>query len=124
MTKVTLRVLITFGLLAISAAAASAQSSLSLHVHVPFNFTAGQANLPAGDYVVAQESNSGLILLQSQASKSAAAILTSNGDTPLTNRSPQLIFERRGERNVLTQIRVSDSPARVVPVALMNLGTR
>jgi hypothetical protein len=112
------------GLLGISAFSALAESSVWLRVQIPFAFVAGQANLPAGDYIVTEDSTSGVVMLQSQATKSAAVVLSSNGNTPLHGRSPELIFERRGDRNVLTQVQVSDSPSRIVPVALNNLGAR
>jgi hypothetical protein len=124
MTKYILRGFITAGLLAVSAVSGFSQSTFALRVHVPFAFMAGQANLPAGDYLVAQDATSGIITLQNAASMSAASVLTSIGDAPLEGRSPQLVFERHGERTVLKQIRLADTPARLLPAAFASMPVR
>ena len=66
------------------------QESLLLRVHVPFNFVVGQANLPAGDYTVEQDSTSGVVTLQNQSAES------------------------RGDKKVLTQIRTTNEPSRIL----------
>ena len=90
------------------------QESLLLRVHVPFNFVVGQANLPAGDYTVEQDSTSGVVTLQNQSAKSSAAVLSSNGNLRAEGSLPKLVFESRGDKKVLTQIRTTNEPSRIL----------
>jgi hypothetical protein len=124
MTKYILRGFITAGMLAVSAVPGFSQSTFALRVHVPFTFMAGQASLPAGDYMIAQDATSGVITLQNAASRSAASVLTSTGDTPVEGCSPQLVFDRHGDRTVLKQIRLADTPARLLPAAMASTPVR
>jgi hypothetical protein len=98
-------------LFACSMVTAHAQPAFSLRAHIPFAFQVGSATLPAGDYTVRQDDISGVIMLQAYNGR-AAAFTTSPSSA--AGRNTQLVFERRNRRVVLTEIRLSDQPSRMV----------
>ncbi len=114
MIQSTMRVFAAFMLVTALATCGFSQNTLLLRVHVPFNFVVGQANLPAGDYIVEQNAINGVIMLQNQSARSSAAVLSSNGNSIPENGMPKLMFESRGDTKVLTQIRISNEPSRNV----------
>jgi hypothetical protein len=112
------RVFVLVGAILMASVAVLAQSSHVLRVRVSFPFVAGSATLPAGEYVVHQDENSGLITLQNADGKSAAAVLSSSGSTPLASQSAQLVFQKRNGKVVLTEIRTGSNPARMLTSSL------
>ena len=115
MSKLTLRVFAVVGLLAASAFSAFSDSDYVLRVHVPFQFLAGQATLPAGDYVILQDGISGIVTLQNRNTRNSAVVLSLNGDTSLRGKGPHLVFRQINGRAVLTQIQLTDQPNRIMP---------
>jgi hypothetical protein len=108
------RVFVLVGAILMASVAVFAQANQVLRVHIPFAFVAGSAALPAGDYAVHQDENSGLITLQNADGKSAAAVLSSTGSMPLKSQSSQLVFQKRNGKVVLTEIRTSSQPTRML----------
>ena len=118
MKNLTLRVSLFLGLLTAGVCTAFAQPSIALRVTVPFEFQVGGAVLPAGNYEVLQDGLSGVVTLQGLGNKGAAAVLSSQGGSSFAGKAPQLVFEQRNNRAVLTQIRVANQAVRTVTTGL------
>jgi hypothetical protein len=114
----SVKTMIAAGLLTLTAAAvAPAQSANSLLVTVPFAFSAGGAKLAAGSYSIQEESENGLILIQSKTSGQSAAVLTRNGGSYVGNNDSGLVFERNADGEaVLTKVQMSGEPDRVLGI--------
>jgi hypothetical protein len=88
------------------AAAANAQASRGIDVQVPFDFVAGQKQMPAGRYTVRRmrlDSETAL-LIRGEGKDAAAVVLTSSGDQNTTGAS--LTFRQHGERYFLAEISI------------------
>jgi hypothetical protein len=81
------------GALGVFASGANAQSGIA-RATVPFEFAAGGAMMPAGDYTVDVPDFSGVLILHSSAGNSAALFSTFSGAAP-DSTTAKLIFERR-----------------------------
>jgi|SRR5579863_5539899 len=88
-----LRAALLFGGLCALTLAANAQSAIA-KASVPFEFAAGGAMLPAGDYTVDVPDLSGVIVIRGTAGNSVALFSTFSGAAPETTTA-KLIFERR-----------------------------
>ena len=91
--------------LALLAATQTVRAQEPVLVKIPFDFTAGQAALPAGEYRVQNlKVGSSVILIQSTDAKAAALAtsmaVSSNGPQDKT----RLIFHRYGKRYFLAQV--------------------
>ena len=87
----------------LTATAANAQSRSRLHVNVPFEFTIGDKNLPAGEYNVSSLFNSGDTIVVSNG-ENAAARLSTNMISPDAQEKSKLVFHRYGERYFLAEV--------------------
>jgi hypothetical protein len=103
-------------LLSLSAISAFSQSDFAVRARVPFAFVAGDAVLPAGEYIIQQDNISSIVTLQG--SGGAAAVLSAGTELPKSDSRTQLVFKRRGNQVVLTQIRLSDQPTRLISTGL------
>jgi hypothetical protein len=121
MKMFTIRV---FATAVLASALSGFASAASLHVHIPFGFVVGNSKLPAGDYVIQEDNGTGIVFLQNQAAKSAAAVLSFTGRSSFQDQAPRLVFERRNGQTVLTQIQTSSTPSRMLPGAMAALATR
>jgi|SRR5271165_2479259 len=111
--------MIAAGLLAMTAAAvAPAQPANSLIVNVPFAFIAGGTKLAAGAYSILEESENGLILIQSRTpGQSSVAVLTRTGGSYQGNDESGLVFERNAEGEaVLSKVQMVGEPDRLLGV--------
>lgn len=94
-----------FGLL-LTTAAVNAQG-VNLRANIPFDFVAGNQNLPAGEYVVQPGVTSGGILtIRSSDGNKAASSITyacGGGNSP---EKTELIFHRVGRMYFLSQVQV------------------
>ena len=100
MKKQISRTLLGFLAALMLAAAAQAQTSRGIEVQVPFDFVAGQKQLPAGRYTVRRitlDSASALLIKGERGA--AAVVLTNSGDHDTSGAS--LTFRRHGERYFL-----------------------
>jgi hypothetical protein len=106
MKKQISRTLLGFFAVIMLAAAANAQTSRGIEVQVPFDFVAGQKQLPAGHYTVRRirvDSESAL-LIRGEGKGAEAVVLTSSGGEDPTGAS--LTFHQHGERYFLAQISI------------------
>jgi hypothetical protein len=87
-----------------------AQAQEQLVVTIPFDFAAGSANLPAGDYSVKAASANHTVLLVNRDNPAVSMILVANA---ASSAQPQvqskLVFNRYGDRYFLSQIWVEGS---------------
>ncbi|HEX8351494.1 MAG TPA: hypothetical protein VF611_01115, partial [Pyrinomonadaceae bacterium] len=99
------------------AAAAQAQTSRGIEVQVPFDFVAGEKQLPAGRYTVrrARVDSASALLIKGEGRGAAAAVVLTNagGEEP---SGASLTFRRQGERHFLTGVSMPGaSSVREVP---------
>ena len=80
-----------------------AQVSSPVKANIPFDFTAGSLDLPAGEYTIGSMENPVTLLIRGEGMR--ASFLGSHGDQanglPLSSK---LVFHRYGDRYFLSQI--------------------
>jgi len=110
--------MIAAGLLTLTAAAvAPAQSANSLVVNVPFAFIVGGTKLAAGAYSIQEESENGLLLIQSRTPGLSVAVLTRSGGSYQGNDDSGLVFERNSDGEaVLSKVQMAGEPERILGV--------
>src|SRR5689334_18176382 len=87
-------VVMTLGLaVAAFVAPASAQLASSFRVHVPFAFTAGKVELPAGDYTVRRHS-ANVLIIRNDDTAEVATLATTPVDWAATSSQDKLVFIR------------------------------
>jgi hypothetical protein len=91
--------------------AASAQSPIA-RVTVPFEFAAGGAMMPAGEYTIDVPDLSGVLLLRG--SGNAVALLTTFSGTIPKTTTAKLIFERRDGMAYLSTVEWPEQSAHVM----------
>ena len=92
--------------------AANAQSTVA-RANVPFEFAAGGAMMPAGEYTVDVPDLSGVLLLHGSAGNSIALLTTFSGADSYTT-SAKLVFERRDGMAYLSVVEWPDQSAHVM----------
>ncbi len=98
----TIAILVFFGCGAISTRA-QCTSNLQSRANIPFQFSAGQTILPAGDYVFTCYSDAGGVLIIRSTDGRKGAFLTINPvDGKAENRS-RLVFRRYGNQYFLAE---------------------
>ncbi len=102
--KKQLLALLALGLL-LATGSAYAQSS-SVAANVPFNFVAGNLQLPAGEYVIKAGSPSQAILSISGAD-SKKLVMSNLCESPNAPEQTKLVFHHYGDRYFLAQIWVA-----------------
>jgi hypothetical protein len=101
------RALVIAGMMALTAMANTrvAQAQEPLVVNIPFDFVAGTAQLPAGEYSVKVSGPTQSVLLISRKDAAMSAFINTN---PAVSSAPQteskLIFNRYGDRYFLAQV--------------------
>jgi hypothetical protein len=110
-------------ILVVGGSKAQAQVTDGLKVKIPFEFHAGKATLPAGDYtlhVISIESN--LIEIESDDNHSAALVQTMDADPASTSKPSKLLFDQRGGDYYLTRIfdQGGDSSVEVLDADFVN----
>jgi hypothetical protein len=106
-----LHVACLLGALGVFSLALDAQSAIS-KATVPFEFAAGGAMLPPGEYSVDVADPSGVIVLRSTTGNSVALLATVAG-TPVSTSS-KMIFERRDGVVYLAAVEWPNQSARVM----------
>jgi hypothetical protein len=94
-----------FLVLAIMAAAQVTRAQQAIIVNVPFEFTAGDTKLPAGEYTVGKPSSDSPVLLIARTDRSEAILVPSNAAQ--ANEAPsdsKLVFHKYGDRYFLAQV--------------------
>jgi hypothetical protein len=98
--------------LGVFALAANAQSPIT-RANVPFEFAAGGAMLPLGEYTIDFPDMSGVMLLRGPAGNSVALLTTSLGAVP-NNTNTKLLFERREGVMYFSALEWPDQSAKVM----------
>jgi hypothetical protein len=101
------RALVMAGVMALSAMATTrvAQAQEVVVVNIPFDFSAGNKTLPAGEYSVRVQFNDRrMLLLERKDSSAAMFILTNNVVANAPQSESKLIFNRYGDRYFLSQV--------------------
>jgi Tfp pilus assembly protein PilW len=101
------RALAMAGMMALTAMATTrvAQAQQAVAVNIPFNFVAGNTQLPAGEYTVTVSSPTHSVILISLKDAKASTFINTNAavsSTPQTES--KLIFNRYGDRYFLAQV--------------------
>lgn len=95
-------------ILVVASAAVSvhAQSAGEIRVNIPFEFTAGDKALPAGQYSVRRvfERSDSPLYVQNRKSSETATIMTQVGPTSSSPAGVRLVFNRYGEEYFLSQV--------------------
>jgi len=108
----SLRAALLVGSLGAMTLAANAQSPIA-KASVPFEFAAGGAMMPPGEYTVDVPNFSGVIVLHGTAGNSVALLSTFSGTAPdITNA--KLIFERRDGMVYLSAVEWPGESAQVM----------
>jgi hypothetical protein len=108
----SLRAALLLGGLCALTAGIDAQSAIA-KASVPFEFAAGGAMMPAGEYSVDVPDLSGVILLHGSAGNSIALLSTFSGPIPKTTTA-KLVFERRDGMAYLSEVQWPDQNARLI----------
>ena len=112
MKNMTMKVsLYSAAALALSAVPVFAQQSGRVSVKVPFDFTAGTAALPAGDYDF-QEQPNGVVLISSAAQHKAIVVLTNPETGAREAAQASVKFDKTGDQYSLTEVDLMGEPAR------------
>jgi hypothetical protein len=119
MKKQIIRTFALFSLLLTLGAfqAVSAQTQ-RLVVNIPFEFTAGDERLPAGDYAITRVSNNSekAILIRSLDGRRKAAVMTHSINTAAETDVARLAFTKYGEEYFLAEVWTPGAAAgRAVP---------
>lgn len=99
--------LLVLSLLAGGLGIAQAQSPDYLKVNVPFDFVAGNQNLPAGEYQLRRVNESDPSLLRMTNAKGDFTFLSIMHTEGLATNDTRFVFRNGGERYVLTALRTS-----------------
>ena len=86
------------------AVAAHAQVLRRVVISIPFDFVAGEKQMPAGRYTVLRVKSDAesALLIRSEDGRSAAAVLTNTGDA--NPRAAALVFRQHGDRYFLAEV--------------------
>ncbi len=88
----------------VAAAALATTSAMATTLKVPFSFTAGGQECPAGDYSVDRGFNGNLVTLSNRDGSRNFSWLLSPGDPSPTDHRIVLKFEDRGQTHVLQAV--------------------
>ena len=83
------------------------QSETRVTFTVPFSFTAGTAQLPAGSYNIVQDNTGHALIFPAQGRSSAAILLTRNSGVLAGKGQTSVTFTQRGERYYLDRVNLT-----------------
>ncbi len=95
------------------AVCAQAITGATLQADIPFEFTMGQATLPAGHYQIEVGPGQAFMTLR-DGSGHGAAILPVPGTDATSFQQPSLMFHKYGDRYFLSQVQTTNS-RRMIP---------
>jgi hypothetical protein len=82
-----------------------AEAQQSMAVNIPFDFVAGNTQLPAGEYTVKVSAPThSLILVSRKDSTTSAFIITNAAVSSMPQAESKLVFNRYGDRYFLSQV--------------------
>lgn len=92
------------------------QTTGRVTVKVPFEFTAGNVTLPAGDYSF-QEDQAGVVTISSKNTLKSVMVLTNSATTDAEVDQPRVRFEKVNGAYSLTEIDIAGAPGlRIVKI--------
>jgi hypothetical protein len=101
------RALVMAGMMALTAMATTrvAQAQDRLAVNIPFDFVAGNTQLPAGEYTVQVSAPTHSLILISRTDSTTSAFINTNAAVSSQPQSEsKLVFNRYGDRYFLSQV--------------------
>lgn len=105
--------LIAVSLFACAASCIAAAAEIeTLHVTVPFAFTAGTATLPAGEYVISQQTDGRILTIGGK--KGGAILVTMPEGDSRDALASNLKFARTSKGNTLLEVSMSGKPALIL----------
>jgi hypothetical protein len=110
----------TFAAFVIGVAAAGTVSaqSVTLRAKIPFSFAVGGQTLPAGEYAVAPPSGPGAIVIRGVDHHAAVvAVVHATSDRSHRLQTPQLVFNRYGDRYFLSEVWSSGDKGSQLPMS-------
>ena len=110
--RLTMLLVTTIVALSCAAASAKAQQRLNMSAEIPFEFTVGNVNLPAGSYTVRAITESGDALVISNRDVSVARLSREIQDD--RNGKARLVFHRYGNHYFLAEIWSGEQTGRAV----------
>lgn len=86
-----------------------AQSATISRAHIPFDFSARNQTVTAGDYVINRQDDKGLVWsLRSSDNRQSVILLVMNTESKRFSSNGKLIFRRYGDKYFLTAIETSE----------------
>jgi hypothetical protein len=100
------RALVMAGMIAMAVVASTrvAQAQEAMRVNIPFDFVAGNTNLPAGEYLVETLGTTHTLLLIDRKESASAFINTNAAVSAEPQSESKMIFNRYGDRYFLSQV--------------------
>ncbi len=95
-------------LFVLAATPAFAQSGPVLTADIPFDFSAANRTLPAGEYTVKGGSSAGTILVRNDDGKGAVAVLAQPTHSNGEGKKATLVFRRYGAQYFLAKVTYAD----------------
>ena len=83
----------------------STYAQIRVRVTVPFNFTVGKAEMPAGTYTISRAGAfSSVIEIKGSTTKKSVVSMVRSGGTSSSDSTAKLVFNQYGERYFLSQV--------------------
>ena len=97
--------------IALALAPAHAEDNNGIRIHVPFSFIAAGKAMPAGDYVVQEVNDSGLLMVHGRGESNSVALLTRSADAKAKDLPGAKFISIDGQK-YLDQVELTDGTAR------------
>ncbi len=104
MKKQAKNLLLAMGLAGALTTAAAAELQGPLRVTVPFEFNAGQAVLPAGQYSIERHVTPGMLLIRGLTTGSSIYVCVVPAEGNASDPRARMVFNRYGDHYFLTQV--------------------
>lgn len=100
------RLIVVTGLLVFTLAVVTGYAQRArVSVEIPFSFTAGGSELPAGSYRIGTEPNNPSVLrIRNQAGDKSALVTIITRLSPSESKKPQVVFDKVGEKRILSEV--------------------
>jgi len=108
------KILVAFGVLvALAAWPAAAQMASSVVATIPFGFTAGNADLPAGKYTIERAGPVGSVVIRNLEENDAVYLPVIPAQDKQREGKARLVFNKYGDQYFLTQVWTGNAQAGV-----------
>jgi hypothetical protein len=98
------------------AAASAARAEEKLIARVPFDFVVGNLTMPAGNYVVTEREDPGIVSIANQNGHDFTFVLTIANVEDEQVAEPELVFEQVGGQRFLARIVTGEGEGREIPL--------